>query len=112
MYVYKKLVCDENTIKNKGKILRKIKYHGGLTTTYVIALATSNDLFDLIPGYVFKQKVYPVKDLYVMGLADSYDSALELTTKMVERFSKIYGTYSFKENLLEEVEENFKKYGK
>jgi len=112
MYVYNKLVCDEATKKHKSKILRKIKYHGGMTSTYVITLAGGNDIFDLIPGYVFKQKSYPTKDLYIMGLADGYDAAVDLSSQMIAKFFDQYGSYDIKKILFEDLEFNFKHYGR
>ena len=96
MHIYKNLYCDGDTDSRKKKIIRKIKYHGGLTGIYVIAVSSGQDYFDLIPGYALKQKSYPIKDLLIMGLAGSYDSAVELVVKIMEDFCAKYGTCQFK----------------
>jgi hypothetical protein len=110
MHIYKKLYCDAETGPHKKKIIRKIKYHGGLAKIYVITLADGNDYFDLIPGYALKQKAYPIKELHIMGLASGYDNAVELVQQMLADFTKQYDTYWFKEFLVQEKEMNFTGY--
>jgi hypothetical protein len=112
MHIYKSLYLDETTEKNTKKILRKIKYHAGLSDTYVIALASGSDYFDLIPGYVLKQKQYPLQELCILGLAGDYDSALQLVQKMISDFSDRYGTVCFKSGLEQEKEMNFTGYNR
>ncbi len=112
MHIYKNLYCDEETLSQKKKILRKIKYHGGLINIYVITLSKGTDYFDLIPGYSFKQKSYPIKDLHIMGLAAGYDNAVKLVQQIIGDFSKQYGTYRFKNSLMQEKEVNFTGYNR
>lgn len=112
MHIYKDLFCDKKCEKNRRKLLKKIKYHAGLTTTYVIALSDNQDYFDLIPGYVLKQKGYPVRELNIMGLADGYDNAVELVIRMIEDFSQKYGTVYFKNFLVQDKELNFTGYNR
>ena len=112
MHIYKNLYCDGDTDSHKKRILRKIKYHGGLTGIYVIAVSSGQDYFDLIPGYSLKQQSYPTKELLIMGLAGSYNSAVELVIKMVEEFSAQYGTCQFKNLFLQEKEMNFSGYNR
>ena len=112
MHIYKSMFCDDVCQGKRKKIIRKIKYHAGLTSTYVIALANGNDYFDLIPGYVLKQKAYPIKDLHIMGFADGYDSAVILVIKMIGVFFDKYGTYQFKDFLMQEKEMNFTGYNR
>lgn len=102
MHVYKKLYCDENTQKEKNKILRKMRYHGAYLNAYAITLAGGNDMFDIIPVHLFRQKHFPTKDLHVMGLAADYDSAVCMVQEMIQELSSRYDTYYFKEKLLAE----------
>jgi hypothetical protein len=112
MHIYKKLYCDVQTKPHTKKILRKIKYHGGLAKVYVIAVACGNDYFEIIPGYVLKQKAYPVKELHIIGLAGDYDSAVELIQQMLSDFEQRYHTYWFKNLLMQEKEMNFTGYSR
>lgn len=110
MHIYNKLYCDAVTEPQKRKIIRKIKYRAGLGDIYVIAVSDGADYFDLIPGYVLKQKAYPTKDIHIVGLASGYESALELVQQMIADFSKHYETYRFKNSFLQEKEMNFTGY--
>ncbi len=112
MHIYKKLYCDEKTEPQKKKIIRKLKYHGGLLNIYVIAVSAGEDYFELIPGHQFKQKAYPLKDLMIIGLAGSYEDAIDLVTRMVADFSEKYGTYRFKKLFMDEKEMNFTGYNR
>lgn len=112
MHIYKKLYCDKKTEPQKKKIIRKIKYHGGLFNIYVIVVSAGKDYFEVIPGHQFKQKAYPIKDLMIIGLAGSYDDAIDLVTRMIEDFSAKYGTYQFKKFLMNEKEMNFTGYNR
>lgn len=112
MHIYKKLYCDEKTAPQKKKIIRKIKYHGGLLQVYVIAVSAGPDYFEVIPGHQFKQKAYPIQDLMIMGLAGSYDDAIDLITRMLEDLSVKYGTYQFKKSFMDEKEMNFTGYNR
>lgn len=112
MHIYKELFGDEKSLKNRKKIIRKIKYRGGLANTYIISLADNADYFDIIPGYVLKQKKYPIKDLHIMGFADGYDSAVVIVTEMITVLSEKFGTVFFKEFLEKEKEMNFTGYNR
>lgn len=112
MHIYKELFYDDICRKKRKRILRKIKYHAGLTSVYVIVLSEGPDYFDLLPGYVLKQKAYPVARMHIMGLADGYDSAVALVTDMIDAFSKKYGTIRFKDFILREKELNFTGYNR
>lgn len=112
MHIYKKLYCDAETEPRKKKIIRRIKYHGGLMDVYVITVSGGNDYFDLIPGYTFKQKAYPIKDLHIVGIAAGYDSAVELVQQMITDLAMQYGTYRFKNSFMQEKEMNFTGYNR
>ncbi|MBD5542400.1 MAG: hypothetical protein HDR00_14660 [Lachnospiraceae bacterium] len=112
MHIYKKIYCDEQIRPKKGKILRKIKYHGGLLNVYVITVSEGADYFDLIPGSSFRQKRYPTKDLHIMGLASGYESALSMVQQMIEDFMAQYGTCRFKKVFMDEKEMNFTGYNR
>ncbi|MGN0132957.1 MAG: hypothetical protein ACI4AA_10985 [Lachnospiraceae bacterium] len=112
MHIYKKLYCDAETEPQKRKIIRKIKYHGGLLDIYVITVSDGRDYFDLIPGYAFKQKAYPTGDLHIVGLASGYESAVELVRQMIDDFSEQYKTYRFKNSFMQEKEMNFTGYNR
>ena len=112
MHIYKKLYCDEQTGQKKEKILRKMKYHGGLLDIYVITVPEGSDYFELIPGSSFKQRRYPLRDLHIMGLASGYESALAMVQQMLEDLKAQYGTWQSKKAFMDEKEMNYTGYNR
>ncbi len=100
MTFYSSLYCDENIRKKKKKIIRKIRRNAGQLGVYVIALSESSDLFDIFHVGMLKQAYFPKEKLHIMGLASSYEMAVNLAVQMVTDFFAIYGTWQFKEKLL------------
>ena len=99
MYIFKELVTDEKCASKKNRILRKIRMNAGLLDIYLICLAKNSDYFDIIDCSNLKQKGYPKKDLYILGLAEGKESAVELASRLVVSFSEIYGIKDFKKQL-------------
>lgn len=110
MYVLKELVTDETCIGRKNSILRKIRMNAGLPDTYLICLAKNSDIFDIIDCSNLKQKGYPKKDLYILGIAKGKENAVELAARLVVSFSKIYGVEQFKHELLANKDTLFRRY--
>lgn len=105
MYFYKKMYCDEKLQKKKKRILRKLRMNVGQTSVYTISMAYGNDLFDIMHCANFKQKGYDKKNLYIIGIASSYEDAMLLVQDMIQNFYKMYGTYDFKGKILEDDKE-------
>ena len=105
MYFYKKMYCDEKLQKKKKRIQRKLRMNMRQLSVYTISLAYGNDLFDIMHCANFKQKAYDRKNLYIIGIASSYESALVLVQDMIQNFYKMYGTYDFKGKILEDDKE-------
>lgn len=105
MFFYKKLYCDEKIQQNRKKVIRRLRMNRGQIMVYTISLAGGNDLFEIMHCANFKQKYYNTKDMHIIGLAASYESALALVQKMVMDFEKKYETFQFKEKLLENNKE-------
>lgn len=105
MYFYKKLYCDEIIEQRKRKVIRRLRVNRGQIQVYTISLAVGTDLFDIMHCANFKQKNYNRKNLYIVGIASSYESAVEMVEKMVLDFYKRYETFQFKEMLLENSKE-------
>ena len=110
MYVLKELVTDEECIGKKNTILRKIRMNAGMLDTYLVCLSKNNDIFDIIDCSNLKQKGYPKKDLYILGIAKGKESAMELAAKLVVSFSEIYGMQQFKNELLVQKDTLFRRY--
>ena len=60
----------------------------------MIALASNpKNLLDVIPEWELMQKHYPKKGKYIVGLAGSYDEALEIVTEIVTEVYKDTGQF-------------------
>ncbi len=110
MYVFKELVTDETCTTKKNSILRKIRMNAGLLDVYIVCLAKNSDFFDIIDCSNLKQKGYPKKDLYILGIAQGKDSAVELASRLVVSFAEIFGMEHFKEKLYEQKDTLFRRY--
>ena len=101
MYFYRDMYCDETLKAKKKRILRKLRMNAGQWSVYTISLASGNDLFDIMHCANFKQKHYDRTNLYILGIASSYQEATKLVQEMVIDFSQKYDTFQFKKFLLE-----------
>lgn len=101
MYFYRKMYCDEKLQSRKKRVLRKLRMNVGQLSVYTISLAYGKDLFDIMHCANFKQKGYDRKNLYIIGIASSYEDAAILVQHMIHDFYKMYATYDFKGKLLE-----------
>jgi hypothetical protein len=84
--------------------------NAGLVNIYIICLAKNNDMFDIVDCSNLKQKRYPKKDLYVLGIAEGKESAMELAARLVISFSKIYGVDMIKSELDAQKDTLFRRY--
>ena len=99
------MYCDEKLQKKRKRIQRKLRMNMGQLSIYTISMAYGNDLFDIMHCSNFKQKAYDRKNLYIIGIASSYESALNLVQDMIQNFYEMYGTYDFKAKILEDDKE-------
>ena len=82
---YKELYVSDTIGRKANRIKWKIKHNAGTIGVYVISLSANPDnLLDIIPAHYLLQKAYPKKDMYIIGLAQGYDDALELTTRIIQ----------------------------
>lgn len=110
MYIYKELVTDDSCKEKKNKILRKIRMNAGLVDIYVICLAKNSDTFDIINCANLKQKLYPKKELMILGIAEGKDSAVELAAQLFVSLSAFYGMTEFKKELIAGTDTLFRRY--
>lgn len=79
MKFYKNLYIGD-TIKKPNKVKRKLKNHAKQLKIYVIILAAGADQLEICHSMLLGQPFYKKKDNmpFVIGIAGSYDEALEL----------------------------------
>lgn len=88
-------------INHVDKIKTKLKLHKGVIGIYVISLSSGNDQLEIMSSYYLKLKYYRKHPPVVVGLAESYDSALELVLMMQNEAIEHTGQPSIKEYLIQ-----------
>lgn len=83
MRYYKYLYLSDKIKQKRDKIIRRIEQNKLQHDIYLLLLPRSdrNQLEIIHTGYLL-QPDYPKEDLFVVGIANSYDAALELVEKI------------------------------
>ena len=74
-------------IRSKISVIKwKMACGIGMTGVHFITLSDNGrDLFDIYPAAVFKQKRIRKSDRVIIGVADSYDSAVHIVQEMIDK---------------------------
>lgn len=100
MIWYRHLYVDEAIIHKLKKIKWKICHNAGQLDLYVISLPdVESNLLEIISTVELMQKHYPKGDLFVVGLAKSYEKARELAAGIVMDIFDKTGKFNVKEYL-------------
>ena len=110
MYIYNDFVTDEALAPQKKKILRKLWMNAGQLGIYIITLNNGPDMFDIIHTGVLKQRSYPKRDLYMLGMAKGKESAMILCGELFEAFRQQYGSDHFSEDLKKDKKRLFRRF--
>lgn len=95
MRFYEPLYIDEN-YKDVARIKRCIRFSRIPLFDYVIVLNNGKDQLDIIQGRVLKQKFFPKKKLFVVGISRDYDGAVELVQRILQDTYQKTGGYDMK----------------
>lgn len=87
-------------IKNKQKVMWKLKHGAGMLDIYVISLSNGNNQLDCMKCSYFKQKAIRDNVGLVVGLAKGYSEAQNLMVSMVEEAFRETGSANVKEYLI------------
>lgn len=90
MEFYCDLYVSECWHKKKAKIIKKLIKNRIQPQVYVIALAQGEqNQLEFFSSILLKQHVFEHAELFIVGIADGYDEALDLTKKITgEIYSK------------------------
>lgn len=83
MKFYKQMYASDRFKKKKKMICHKLKWNIGQLNVYVIALAEGTDLLEIYHCALLKQRKFR-RDVFVVGIANGYMEALELTQEMIQ----------------------------
>lgn len=96
MKYYEPLYIDEN-FKNVSKMKMRIRMSRIPLLNYAIVLSNSQtDQLEIIQGTILRQKYYPKKDLFVVGISKDYDGAVLLVQRILEDTFRETGGYDMK----------------
>lgn len=87
-------------IKNKQKVMWKLKHGAGMVDIYVISLSNGSDQLDCTKCSYFKQKAIRDSVGIVVGLAKGYSEAQKLIVSMIEESLQETGSANVKEYLI------------
>ena len=89
-----------NGIKNKQKVIWKLKHGVGMVDVYVISISNGSDQLDCTLCSYFKQKAIRENVGLVVGLAKGYSEAKDLIISMIEEALEKTGSANVKEYIL------------
>lgn len=85
MEFYRKLLVGQAAKKRRREIVWKLKHEKPLRNIYLLTLpANENNSLDILPANLLLQPYYKRRSLFVLGIAQGKEEALELLTKLVE----------------------------
>lgn len=106
MIWYENLYIGESIPKKNAKIRRlkwKIDHNTCLSNAYIIVLCRyGTNLLEIIPARELRQKAYPKRNLYVVGLAKGYEDALQTAAEIVADVYQKTGGFQIKRFILQQ----------
>ena len=87
-------------IKNKQKVMFKLKHGAGMLDVYVISLSNGNDQLECMKCSYFKQKAIRDSVGLIVGVAKGYSEAQNLMISMIEEAFRKTGSANVKEYLM------------
>ncbi len=94
-------VADSICERKKRRIIRGIKRRSFFPQAYVLTLASNPDnLLDLISTGVLRQRGYPKKQLFVIGIAGDYEEAVCLAGQIIDGIYRARGDFCLREFFL------------
>lgn len=87
-------------IKDKQKVMRRLKRGAGMLDIYVISISNGNDQLDCMKCSYFKQEVIRENIGLIVGLAKGYSEAQNLIVAMIEDSLRETGSANVKEYLM------------
>lgn len=83
MKYYRHLYLSDGLEKKKNKIIRKLQDNKLQYDVYLVTLPeTEQNQLEIYNSALFKQPDYSIRELFVVGLAKGYESALELVEEI------------------------------
>lgn len=101
MIWYQYLCADENLVRKKDAVKRKIRRNIGTPGVYVIALSHHReDLLEIYPTAVLMQPGFPKDRLFVVGIAKGQESAYMLAGRIIFAIYRETGAFQVQQYIL------------
>jgi hypothetical protein len=89
------LFLTGKTDKKLSKIKRRLRLGAGMTGLYFIMLSENpNDVFDIVPAPVFKQRSFRHRDHTIVGITESMSEAYSVVGDIVLEHYERTGKYT------------------
>ncbi len=99
MEIYSRLYIGDS-VNNPDKAIKKLKKGSRLLNIFVITVAYNpNDQLDIYSSQILCQKYYRRNKPYVIGIAGTYEEALELVVQITNETVTVTGGGNIKEYL-------------
>ena len=106
MKCYFALYVTGNLSSKKEEILKKIKKRKWQLETYLIVLAKNNENhLEIFHSALLLQKLIDPNELFLVGMADGYEEAVELVEKIVQDVYDTTGDTDIRSYILNKQEE-------
>jgi hypothetical protein len=99
MIWYDDLFLGESISRRRmRRMVRKVRARSLWNRGYLLTLpANPDNLLDIVSVQVVRQRAYPKRRLYVIGLAGSYEEALELAGEILSGLYAARGDFKLRE---------------
>ena len=106
---YCHLYMSENLKRKEAKIKKKLSANKLQPSIYVITFSQSpQNQLDFFPSLLLQQHIYEDSPLFVVGLADGYNSALELIRRITEEVFAATRSADIRHYILQKHNESIK----
>ena len=95
---YEKLYVSRD-IRNPARVKWKLRHNADQFSVYVIALAEGDGQLEIYHCAFLQQKYYQKNPPYIVGIAGSYDGAVDIIIRMTEAALKENGNADLKQYL-------------
>jgi len=94
-------VGDSISSRKKEKVIRGVKKRSIFHNAYLLTLSSNPDnLIDIISTKVLRQRYYPKKGLFVIGIAGDYDEAVMLAGEIISGIYAVQGNFKLREFII------------
>lgn len=104
MKFYHKLYVGDK-VKNLLLIKNKLRMGIGTIKVYIISLSNGTDQLDIFHAGLLKQKYLRSHTCYIIGIASSYQEAIQMVVDITKEVVQETGTADIKSYLLEKIKD-------